>query len=140
MSHYSTSRKTVSARACLMKHTINTIIVCVTPAFRPASLHGSSRWSHPSQDVPGGPQWIFWHQSRTLEQPNPGLEDLQQHLRPQPSTVHLSPAETKEKQLLRWVEGTWRPLQMWRSRVHGYSSGDDHEGTVNILAALIKEQ
>lgn len=53
----------------------------------PASLHGSSRRGHSSQDVSWGPQWVFWLQSRTLEQPNPGLEDLQPNISNQPITT-----------------------------------------------------
>jgi len=45
--------------------------------FRPPSLHVSSRRGHSSQDVPRGPRHVFWLQSRALEQPHPGLEDLQ---------------------------------------------------------------
>lgn len=61
----------------------------VTVDISPASLHGSSRWAHSSQDVSRGPQWVFRLQNRTLEQPDPRLEDLQPNILNQHKTAGL---------------------------------------------------
>lgn len=120
----------------------------------PACIHDHSGWSHSSQDISWRPQWVFWIQSWALEQPDPGLGDLQHNISTKlllmliqvtnkdcwsggrcPPSSHTIKCLESQSSLDKYASGS---VDLWRSGTDTDVFGHGNEGQNHLCETIVK--